>query len=226
MVETAATGPPEGARGTVQVVEPSQLEQGHARRVAESKATVPHVYLETDAEVGEAPMGAAEVVRACALALRDFPRVNGAYRDGRFELYSRINVGFAVAAQGTLLFPTIHDADRKDVAAITAEMRALADRAREATITQPELSGGTFTVADPGTHGVTRSSAIINRGQAAILAIGAVREEPVVRDGQLATARTLTLSLACDNRILQGPEAAGFLARVRALLEQPAGPAL
>jgi len=194
------------ARGEVEVIEPSELELASARNVAESKATVPHSHLEAELEGGSAgdpPLEA--VVRAAALALREFPRVNAAYRDGHFETYSRINVGVAVAAQETLLFPTIFDADEKTESEIAAELEALARRARDAAITQPEMSGGTFSIADLRPQGISRSTAIIRGGQAAFLTIG-------------ATAGALTLSLACDTRILQGPEAPGFLARLRALL--------
>jgi pyruvate dehydrogenase E2 component (dihydrolipoamide acetyltransferase) len=193
-----------GARGEAEVVEPSDLQLAHARRVAESKATVPHVHLEVEVAT-DGPRGQEAVVRAVALALRDFPLVNGAYRDGRFELYSRINVGVAVAAQETLMFPTIFDADRKQEAEIGAEIEALSARAREGAITQPELSGATFSLADLTALGISRSTAAIRGGQAAFLALGELRG-------------ALTLSLACDARILQGIEGPSFLARVRELL--------
>jgi pyruvate dehydrogenase E2 component (dihydrolipoamide acetyltransferase) len=195
------------ARGSVEIVEPSQLELATARRVAESKATVPHSHFETEVglDAGRAPAEAA-LVRAAALGLRDFPKVNGAYRDGRFELYSRVNVGVALAARETLVFPTIFDADQKPEKEIAAEIEALAARARDATITQPELSGATFSIADLRPQGISRSSGVIRGGQAALLAAG-------------ATPAGLTLSLSCDGRILQGLDGPAFLARVRELLE-------
>ena len=94
------------------------------------------------------------VVKACALALQEFPRANGAYRDGRFELYSRVNVGVAVAAQDALVVPTVFDADRKGLAQIAADARAVAAKVRDGTITPPELSGGTFTVSNLGMFGI------------------------------------------------------------------------
>ncbi len=200
----------EAARGSVEIVEPTQLEQAHARRTAESKATIPHLYLETQAGV-DAAVRTEAIVRACAVALRDFPRVNSAYRDGRFELYSRVNVAVEVAARHAVLYPVIRDADAQEASEIGERIAALARRAREGALTQPELSGATFTVADLGALGITRSGAVIQRGQAAILSAGAVRE-----DGHM------TLSLACDDRILHGPDAGAFLARVRSLLEGPA----
>ena len=112
------------------------------------------------------------VVKACALALREFPRANGAYRDGRIELYSRINVGVAVAAQDALVVPTVFDADRKGLRQIPAETRALAARVRDGSITPPELSGGTFTVSNLGMYGISNFTAVINTPQAGILAVG------------------------------------------------------
>src|SRR6266498_5446637 len=108
------------------------------------------------------------VVKACALALREHPRANSAYRDGRIELYSRINVGVAVAAQDALVVPTVFDADLKGLRQISTETRALAARVREGSITPPELSGGTFTVSNLGMYGISNFSAVINTPQAGI----------------------------------------------------------
>ena len=166
------------------------------------------------------------VVKACALALREFPKANGAYRDGRFELYSRINVGVAVAAEDALVVPTVFDADRKGLSRIASDARALAARVRDGQITPPELSGGTFTVSNLGMYGVRSFGAVINPPQAAILAVGAITERPLVRDGEVAIAQLMEVTLACDHRILYGAEAALFLARIRALLEEPLGLAL
>jgi pyruvate dehydrogenase E2 component (dihydrolipoamide acetyltransferase) len=166
------------------------------------------------------------VVKACAIALREHPRANGAYRDGRLELYSRVNVGVAVAAQDALVVPTIFDADLKGLRQIASEARALAERVREATVTPPELSGGTFTVSNLGMYGISNFQAVINPPQAGILAVGAITETPVVRDGEVTTAHLMGVTLACDHRVLYGADGALFLARVRALLEEPLGLAL
>jgi pyruvate dehydrogenase E2 component (dihydrolipoamide acetyltransferase) len=166
------------------------------------------------------------VVKACALALRAFPTANGAYKDGRLELYSRVNVGVAVAAQDALVVPTVFDADRKGLREIAADARALAGKVRDGSVTPPELSGGTFTVSNLGMYGVRNFSAVINAPQAAILAVGAITEKPVVRDGEITTAQMLGVTLACDHRILYGAPAAEFLARIRGLLEEPLSLAL
>ena len=237
----APAGGPEAARGAVKTLEPNRLQRTVARRMAESKATVPHFYLQAEVEMsrcveararlkdpeGRAPFSLNDMVlKAAASALKEHPRANGAYRDGRFELYERVNVGLAVAGQDALVVPTIFDADQKGLAEIGAEARALAARVREGRITPPELSGGTFTVSNLGMYVVSNFHPVINPPQAAILAVGEVAERPVVRDGELATAQLMGVTLACDHRILYGAEAAQFLARVRALLEEPVALAL
>jgi pyruvate dehydrogenase E2 component (dihydrolipoamide acetyltransferase) len=235
---------PETAKGQVEVLELTKLQQTVARRMAESKATAPHFYLQAEIDMTAAVEGrktlkasAKEgevvptfndmVVKACALALREFPRANGAYRDGRIELYSRINVGVAVAAQDALVVPTVFDADTKGLRQIAAETRALAARVRDGQITPPELSGGTFTVSNLGMYGISNFHAVINTPQAGILAVGELKPKPVVADSGEITARQLMgVTLACDHRILYGADGAQFLARVRELLTSPLGLAL
>jgi pyruvate dehydrogenase E2 component (dihydrolipoamide acetyltransferase) len=240
---TAAAPGPETAKGTVSYEDPSKLQSTVARRMSESKATAPHFYLEAEIDMsrlvaarGQIKAGAKEgdvvpsfndmVVKACALALREHPRANGAYRDGRFELYSRVNVGVAVAARDALVVPTIFDADQKNLRQIAADSRALAQRVRDGQITPPELSGATFTVSNLGMFGIDSFAAVINPPQAAILAVGAISERPVIRDGQTSTAHLMRVNLACDHRILYGAPAAEFLDRVRSLLEEPLSLAL
>src|SRR5205807_2171925 len=167
------------------------------------------------------------IVKASALALRAHARANSSYRDGRLQLHSRVNVGVAVATEGdelqggTLIVPTVFDADRKALGEIARETRALAARVREGAITPPELSGGTFTVSNLGMFGVTRFTAIINPPQAAILSVGAVRQQAVAREGGITIRHTMSVTLACDHRILYGADAARFLAHIRELLERP-----
>ncbi len=232
------------AKGDVAVQELSRTQQVIARRMAESKATVPEFTIATDVDMENAVAlrsqlkAAAEtvnsavpsyndmVVKAAALALREFPRANGSYKDGRFELYSRVNVGVAVAALDALVVPTVFDADKKSLGEIARDARALADRVRANAVTPPELSGGTFTVSNLGMFGVTEFSAVINPPQAAILAVGKMEPRAVVRDGEIVARNVMTLTLVCDHRILYGAQAAEFLARIRALLEQPIALAL
>jgi pyruvate dehydrogenase E2 component (dihydrolipoamide acetyltransferase) len=161
------------------------------------------------------------VVKACALALREHPTANGSYRDGRLQLHSRVNVGVAVAAENALVVPTVFDADEKSLGEIARETHTLAQRVRDVTITPPELGGGTFTVSNLGMYGVRNFTAIINPPQAGILSVGSLAPRAVVSDGVVVARNAMTLTLACDHRILYGAEAAQFLARVRELLETP-----
>jgi pyruvate dehydrogenase E2 component (dihydrolipoyllysine-residue acetyltransferase) len=240
----AAAPSPETAKGEVEVVELNRLQQTVARRMSESKATVPHFYLQTEIDMTEAVKVRAElkqlagdspaptfndmIVKACALALREFPRANGAYRDGHVELYSRINVGVAVAAREALVVPTVFDTDRKSLGEIAAETRALSQKVREGTITPPELSGGTFTVSNLGMFGVTNFAAVINPPQAALLSVGSLEPKAVAdrETRRVAVRDMMGVTLACDHRILYGADGAQLLARVRELLERPLSMAL
>ena len=232
-------------RASSRRVEPTRIQVQIAQRMAESKATIPDFTLHAEvgmeqavelrsqlrkADAGGGGGGAGGdavpsyndmMVRACGLALREHPRANAAYRDGAFELYERVNVGIAVAAHDSLVVPTVFDADRKSLLEIAREARVLAERVRSREVTPAELSGGTFTVSNLGMYGVAGFSAIINPPQAAILAVGELREVPVVRDAQVVPGLRMSIALTCDHRILYGAPAAEFLARVRQLLEQP-----
>ena len=242
--------PARGAKGVVTTLQPSRTQVQIAQRMAESKATIPDFTLHAEADMEQAvqlraqlrragrggdversaaPDGGAlvvpsyndMVVKACALALRDHPWANAAYRDGAFERYERVNVGIAVAADDSLVVPTLFDADRKSLLDIGREARTLAERVRSRLITPAELSGATFTVSNLGMYGVASFAAIINPPQAAILAVGELREVPVISDGQVVPGSRMSLVLTCDHRILYGAPAAKFLASIRQLLEQP-----
>ena len=232
------------AKGDVTVQDLSRVQQVIARRMAESKATVPEFTITTEvdmegavalrgqlkavAEGSDSPVPSYNdmVVKACAIALREYPRANGSYKDGKFELYSRVNVGVAVAAQDALVVPTVFDADKKSLGEIARDSRALAERVRAGAVTPPELSGGTFTVSNLGMFGVTEFVAVINPPQSAILAVGKMEPRAVVRDGEIVARNTMNITLSCDHRILYGADAAQFLARIKALLEQPIALAL
>jgi pyruvate dehydrogenase E2 component (dihydrolipoamide acetyltransferase) len=230
-----------GAKGEVETVELSRLQKTVSRRMAESKATAPDFQLTVEVEMEgcialreqlrafteKPPSFNDMVVKACAMALRDFPRANGSYRDGAFELYSRVNVGIAVAAQDALVVPTIFDADKKSLGEISRDARGLAQKVRDGDISPPELSGGTFTVSNLGMYGIDEFIAVINPPQAGILAVGAMKPKPVVdEDGRIVARNLMTIRLSTDHRILYGADAAEFLARIRELLEQPLGMAI
>ncbi len=215
----AATGTPADiaervatAKGDTTIVELTRTQQTIARRMAESKATIPDFALQAEIDMEqcvklrtelkrlspvEAPTYNDMVVKACALALHEHPRANGSYRDGKLQLHSRVNVGVAVATggdsngeasetagmAGALVVPTVFDAALKSLGEIARETRALAERVRAGTITPPELGGGTFTVSNLGMYGIRSFSAIVNPPQAAILSVGSLAPRAVVLAG-------------------------------------------
>jgi pyruvate dehydrogenase E2 component (dihydrolipoamide acetyltransferase) len=223
------------AKGETRVVELSRVQSLIAKRMTDTKAAVPDFQVQADVLMDAAfalrsrikdagldvPSFNDMVVKAAALALRVHPRVNGSYQDGRFELYSRVNVGVAVAADDALVVPTIFDADTKSLGTIAAETSRLAGSVRDGSITPAELSGATFTVSNLGMYGMTAITPVINGPQAAILGVGAMRPVPALVDGELAETRRMTLTLSCDHRILYGADAARFLAAISERLEQP-----
>jgi pyruvate dehydrogenase E2 component (dihydrolipoamide acetyltransferase) len=227
--------PPRAENETVQL---TRTQQVIARRMSESKATIPHFQVQTEAEMGPLVALRAQlkalgdqaepvpslndfIVKACAIALGAHPRANGSYKDGGFELHRRINIGIAVAAPDSLVVPTITDADQRTVRSIAAESRRLAERVREGTVTPPELSGATFTVSNLGMYGMTAITPVINPPQAAILGVGALRAVATLVDGELVERHLMTLTLSCDHRILYGADAAVFLADIRDAVQQP-----
>jgi pyruvate dehydrogenase E2 component (dihydrolipoamide acetyltransferase) len=225
----------DGARGEVDRVELSRLQTTVARRMAEAKATIPHFQVQTEVTMDAAlalreqlksmqePVPSLNdlFIKAAALALRRHPRANGAYRDGAFELYSRINIGFAVAAEDALVVPTLFDVDEKSLGAIAAESRRLAGLVRDGKITPPELSGATFTVSNLGMYGMTAIFPVINAPQAAMLGVGAARTVLSRQGGEIVEEQLLTLTLSCDHRILYGADAAQLLSEIRCLVEEP-----
>jgi pyruvate dehydrogenase E2 component (dihydrolipoamide acetyltransferase) len=230
-----------GPKGDVEIEELTRLQQTVSRRMAESKATAPDFSIALTVDMTAAvelrtrlkeisdpvPSFNDMVVKACANALREHPRVNGAYRDGKFELYDRVNVGIAVAAMDALVVPTIFDADKKSLGTIARDAREVIGKVKDKTVTPPELSSGTFTVSNLGMFGIEQFTAIINPPQAAILTVGKLEKQPAVDDkGKVIARDQMVLTLVCDHRILYGADGAQFLARVKDLLEQPLSLAL
>lgn len=233
----AATPAPAGKKGAGERLEYSRARQTVTRRIAESKATIPHIYLgitvsmdaaeamreELKAGGGEDPVPTVTdlVIRAAAHALTAHPRVNSTYRDGGLNPHSRVNIGFAVDTGDGSLTPVIPDADRTPLNAIAAATRSLAARARSGELTPPEQAGATFTISNLGMLGIETSLPVVNPGQSAKLAVGAIREQPVVREGLVTVGRVMTLDLCCDHRVLHGGEAARFLTAIGDRLERP-----
>ena len=194
--EGQATGP----KGEVELIELGQDQQAFARRVAEAKATIPHVYFTQ--RLPAAPERSA-LIAAAALALREIPRLNSAYRDGTIEVYSRVNIAFAVEHGGSTAHPVIRDADQKDEEAIGLEMADLEQRVRDGSLASPAFTGATFTVIDVSASGVSAHAPTVARGQAAALGAGAE-----------------SLTVACDHRVVQDRAGADFLRRVAESLSQ------
>ena len=221
-----AASAPGGVKGEICIEEPTGRQRAIARRAAEARATVPHLELTVDADLSASLSAGdpvtASLVRACALALRASPRANAAYRDGRFELYARVNVGLVVEAGDGFVTPTVFDADLKSVAELNGELEVLTARATAGELTPPQLSGATFTLTDASALGVRSLSPLLSPPQAAAVAAGAIREVPVLSAGSAVPGRVTTLTLACDNRILYGAQAAAFLLRIKQFLEEGA----
>ncbi len=223
----------------VEVVEPTRMQATIARRMAEAKTTVPEFNITVEARVDLAvsmrqqlkdSVPAADkvtmtdfLVRACALVLRKFPEVNSSWVDGRFQRKRRISIGLAVApSQGMgLLVPVVHDADLKDLIQISIESRQVIERARSGRPAEGDLSGATFSISNLGMYGVDEFVAIINPPEAAILAVGAIKEVPVVDAGRIVPGKVMRMTLSVDHRVFYGATAAQFMAEVKRLIENP-----
>jgi pyruvate dehydrogenase E2 component (dihydrolipoamide acetyltransferase) len=219
-----------GLKGETQLHEPARLPATIARRAAEIRATVPDLELDADVDASAALALARDgghsltaiLVRAAATALRELPWANAAYRDGRFERYGRINVGFVVTTEDALVIPTVLDADAKPLAQLTDEIERLSARARDGRLTPPEQAGATFTLSDFTGLGADRVTPMIMAPQAAALTAGGIRSTPIVDGGgAVAVGHALTLALACDHRILFGSRAARLLGRIAELVRAP-----
>jgi len=227
------------AGSDVEIVEPTRMQSTIARRMAEAKATIPEFHVTVEARVDlavslrqqlkDSVAGAEKVtmtdflVRACALALRKFPEVNSSWVDGKFQRKRSINIGLAVApSQGMgLLVPVVHDADVKDLIQISIESRQVIERARSGRPNEGDLSGATFSISNLGMFGVDEFTAIINPPEAAILAVGAIKDVAVVQGGSVVPAKVMRMTLSVDHRVFYGATAAQFMAEVKRLLENP-----
>lgn len=227
---TDPPSPGTGVKGTVTAVELSRQERLVARRSAETRAIVPSIEL-----AGEMQMDAclefarqrdarplAVVLAVLARCLQAVPRVNGAYRDGHYELYSRVNLGIALVGPDEPVIATLFDAAALTLAELDSELAELSERALQGRLSAAETSGATFTVTPPGLEGVTVVTPLIHPPQAGAMAIGAWQASPVVRSGALAVSQVARLTLACDHRIVQAHLGAQFLGELRRSLEAPA----
>ena len=207
-----------------------------ARRLLESKQSIPHFRLDRDVDFGplllhkrvmsEGSSGRVTVndllLRAVALALVRHPMVNAQLQGDEILQFTNADIAIAVSAEAGLVTPILRRADQKSVSEIAKECRDLIERARRGSLLREEISGGSFTVSNLGMHGVTRFDAIINAPQVAILAVGSVSQRPVVRAGALAVADMVMLTLSADHRVVDGAVGAAFLSTLSGLIEKPA----
>ncbi len=231
----AAAGVPAVVPGTEIAL--SNMRRTIARRLSESKFSAPHFYVTMDVAMDRAVglrkqiVEAEEVkvsfndlvVKACGKALARFPMVNASWAEDRIVTHAGVHVGIAVAIPDGLITPVVRDADRKTVGEIAREIKELAERARERKLKPEEFTGSTFTVSNLGMLDVTEFTAIINPPESCILAVGAVRKEPVVVEDRIEIGHRMKLTLSVDHRAVDGALAARFLAEIRRLLEKPIG---
>jgi pyruvate dehydrogenase E2 component (dihydrolipoamide acetyltransferase) len=207
-----------------------------ARRLTESKQTVPHFYLTIDCEIDELLKFRAElngksdayrisvndfVIRAAALALRQVPAANASWSDEAILLWDTVDIAVAVALEDGLITPIVKNANRKGLAAIANETKDLAARARAGKLKLEEFQGGTFSISNLGMFGVRDFAAVINPPHGGILAVGAGEQRPVVKNGALAIATVMSCTLSCDHRAVDGAVGAQFLAAFKKLVEDP-----
>jgi pyruvate dehydrogenase E2 component (dihydrolipoamide acetyltransferase) len=213
----------------------SSMRRVIARRLAESKQTVPHFYLSVDCTIDELLKirkelnGKSEtrisvndfVIRAAALALRQVPAANASWSDDAILLWERVDIAVAVALDDGLITPIIKAADQKGLAQIAKESKDLAERARTGKLKLEEFQGGTFSISNLGMYGIREFAAVINPPQGGILAVGLGEQRPIVKDGQLSVATVMTSTLSGDHRVVDGAVGAEFLAAFKKLVEDP-----
>jgi pyruvate dehydrogenase E2 component (dihydrolipoamide acetyltransferase) len=207
-----------------------------ARRLTESKQTVPHFYLTIDCEIDALLKIRSElnaksdayritvndfVIRAAALALRQVPAANASWSDEAILLWDSVDIAVAVALDDGLITPIVKMADRKGLAAIADETKDLVTRARAGKLKLEEFQGGTFSVSNLGMYGVREFAAVINPPHGGILAVGAGEQRPVVKNGTLTVATVMSCTLSCDHRVVDGAVGAQFLAALKKLVEDP-----
>ena len=213
----------------------SQMRKTIARRLGESKFTAPHYYLTIEVAMDEAMKSRAVintvpdtkvsfndmVVKACAMALKKHPQVNSQWREDAMIINHHVNIGVAVAVEDGLVVPVLNFTDQMSLSQIGAAVKDLAGKAKNKKLTPAEMEGSTFTVSNLGMFGIQSFTSIINQPNSAILSVGAIEEKPVVKNGQIVVGNTMTITLACDHRTVDGATGAQFLQTLRQFLENP-----
>ncbi|MCB9236222.1 MAG: pyruvate dehydrogenase complex dihydrolipoamide acetyltransferase [Bacteroidia bacterium] len=214
----------------------SQMRKTIARRLAESKFTAPHFYLTMEIDMAYAwkvreDLNAVSpvklsfndlIVKACASALKKHPAVNASWLGDRIRYYDHVHIGVAVAVPDGLIVPVVRFADSKGLAQISTETKALAEKARDKKLQPADWEGNTFTISNLGMFGIEEFTAIINPPDACILAVGAIRDVPVVKEGQIVPGKTMKVTMSCDHRVVDGAVGSAFLQTLKGYLENPA----
>ncbi len=242
-LEGLSAAPQARARGVRQpprVEKASQMRKAIARRLTESKQTVPHFYLTID--VDAAPMMEARkqmnatlkaqgleekvsfndiVIKAAAVALRNVPECNASWMDGEIHYHQVVDISVAVAVPDGLVTPVVRDADQKGVLEISREVKELAGRARDKKLKLEEMQNGTFSISNLGMYGIEEFAAVINPPEGALMAVGTIRDAAVVENGALVAGKRMKLTLSCDHRVVDGAVGAKWLAELKRLLQAP-----
>lgn len=213
----------------------SQMRKTIARRLAESKFTAPHFYLTMEINMGRAVEARAAmneatgskvsfndmVVKATALALKQHPKVNSSWQGDTIRYNHHVHMGIAVAVEEGLLVPVVRFADTKTLAQINQEVKTFAEKAKTKKLQPSDWEGNTFTISNLGMFGIEEFTAIVNPPDACILAVGAIREVPVVKNGMVVPGHTMKLTLSCDHRVVDGASGSAFLQTLKSMLEEP-----
>src|SRR5690554_370866 len=243
---TAKSETKEAAKASTQVFVPagesqveemknSQMRKTIARRLSESKYTAPHYYLTIEIDMDNAIASRKTinslphtrvsfndmVVKACAMALKKHPRVNSQWTDNNTIINHHVNIGVAVAVDDGLVVPVVNHADLMSLTQIGVAVKELAGKSRDKKLQPKEMEGSTFTVSNLGMFGIKEFTSIINQPNSAILSVGAIVEKPVVKNGQIVVGNTMTVTLACDHRTVDGATGAEFLQTLRNYIENP-----
>jgi pyruvate dehydrogenase E2 component (dihydrolipoamide acetyltransferase) len=213
----------------------SQMRKVIAKRLAESKFSAPHFYLTMEVDMAnaidarklinkeeEAKVSFNDlVIKACAVALKKHPIINSSWLGDKIRTNHQVNIGVAVAIEDGLVVPVIKNTDLKSIKAISSEVKSFARKAKEKKILPTDMEGNTFTISNMGMFGIDEFTAIINPPDACILAVGGIKEVPVVKHGQIVPGNTMKLTLSCDHRVVDGASGAAFLQTLKSYLENP-----
>ena len=239
-IESARAGAPapqvaQPVQRATEDIRVSQMRKVIAKRLSESKFTNPHFYETVDIDMEHATSTRAQlneisdvkisfndmIVKACATALRKHPYVNSSWLGDTIRMHGDVHIAVAVAVPDGLMTPVIRNADQKPLSQLSKETRELAGLARDKRLQPDQMEGSTFTISNLGMFGIEEFTAIINPPNAAILAVGAIRDVPVVKNGQVVPGKRMKVTLSSDHRIVDGAKAAEFLSTLRNLLQNP-----